>query len=192
MDPRADGRTPHPDLLVAFGVDRALAVGQMGFSVRHQGKPPDFVLEVASPTTGRRDYTQKRNDYAAFSIPEYWRFDPSGGRHYDASLAGDRLYISPQLHGTGSPGVGFLRPLSFPFSPVIALWHRSTRDPQDTTYIHTKLSRVSGDPRERRKGKGPASPRQEIGLIFVVTRELPHANVEGTKLCGGDDDGSSA
>ena len=80
-----------PDLLVAFDVDRALAVRQMGFSVRHQGKPPDFVLEMASPTTGRRDYTGKRNDYAAFGIPEYWRFDPSGGRHHDASLAGDRL-----------------------------------------------------------------------------------------------------
>ncbi len=80
-----------PDLLVAFGVDRALAVDQMGYSIRDQGKPPDFVLEVASPSTGREDYTGKRNDYAAFGIPEYWRFDPSGGQHHDAPLAGDRL-----------------------------------------------------------------------------------------------------
>ena len=56
-----------------------------------QGKPPDFVLEVASPSTGREDYTGKRNDYAAFGIPEYWRFDPSGGLHHSAPLAGDRL-----------------------------------------------------------------------------------------------------
>ena len=80
-----------PDLLVAFGVDRALAVEQRGYSIRDQGKPPDFVLEIASPRTGREDYTGKRNDYAAFGIPEYWRFDPSGGRHHDAPLAGDRL-----------------------------------------------------------------------------------------------------
>ena len=80
-----------PDLLVAFNADRALAVDQMGYSIRDQGKPPDFVLEIASPTTGRDDYTDKRADYAAFGVPEYWRFDASGGRFHDAPLAGDRL-----------------------------------------------------------------------------------------------------
>ena len=80
-----------PDLLIAFGVDRAFAVEQRGYSIRDQGKPPDFVLEVASPSTGREDYTGKRNDYAAFGIPEYWRFDPSGGLHHSVPLAGDRL-----------------------------------------------------------------------------------------------------
>ena len=87
-----------PDLLIAFDVDFNLAVEQMGYSIRGQGKPPDFVLEVASPSTGRRDYTRKRNDYAAFGIPEYWRFDPSGGQHHDAPLAGDRL-----VEGTYQP-----------------------------------------------------------------------------------------
>ena len=87
-----------PDLLIAFDADFNLAVAQMGYSVRDQGKPPDFVLEIASPSTGRRDYTRKRNDYAAFGIPEYWRFDPSGGRHHDASLAGDLL-----VEGTYQP-----------------------------------------------------------------------------------------
>ena len=80
-----------PDLLVAFGVDRALVVEQNGYSIRDQGKPPDFVLEVASPSTGLEDYTGKRRDYAAFGIPEYWRFDPSGGRYHGAPLGGDRL-----------------------------------------------------------------------------------------------------
>ena len=80
-----------PDLLIAFGVDRALAVEQKGYSIRDQGKPPDFVLEVASESTGLTDYTDKRNDYAAFGVPEYWRFDPSGGRFHDQSLAGDTL-----------------------------------------------------------------------------------------------------
>ena len=80
-----------PDLMVAFGVDRALAVEQKGYSISAQGKPPDLVLEIASESTGEEDYTKKRDDYAAFGIPEYWRFDPSGGRHHDAPLAGDRL-----------------------------------------------------------------------------------------------------
>ena len=82
-----------PDLLVAFGVDRAQAVEQNGYSIRDQGKPPDFVLEVASVRTAENDYTQKRLDYAAFGIPEYWRFDPTGWGRYDAPLAGDRLGV---------------------------------------------------------------------------------------------------
>ena len=80
-----------PDLLVAFDVDRPLAIEQNGYSIGDQGKPPDLVLEIASQSTGEEDYTAKRIDYAAFGIPEYWRFDPSGGQHHDAPLAGDRL-----------------------------------------------------------------------------------------------------
>ena len=80
-----------PDLLIAFGVDRALAVRHKGYSIRDQGKPPDFVLEIASESTGEEDYTCKRDDYAAFGIPEYWRFDPSGGLYHGTPLAGDRL-----------------------------------------------------------------------------------------------------
>ena len=30
-------------------------------------------------------------DYAAYGIPEYWRFDPTDGDSYPAGLAGDRL-----------------------------------------------------------------------------------------------------
>ena len=37
------------------------------------------------------DYAERRNDYAAFGIPEYWRFDPTGGQYYETGLAGDRL-----------------------------------------------------------------------------------------------------
>ena len=80
-----------PDLLVAFDVDRALVIEQNGYSIGDQGKPPDLVLEIASESTGEEDYTAKRIDYAVFGIPEYWRFDPSGGQHHDAPLAGDRL-----------------------------------------------------------------------------------------------------
>ena len=40
-----------PDLLIAFNVDRAQAIEQNGYSIRDLGKPPDFVLEVASVST---------------------------------------------------------------------------------------------------------------------------------------------
>ena len=69
-----------PDLLVAFGVDRAGIIARRGYSIEERGKPPDFVLEIACENTGQDDHTEKRDAYAAFGVPEYWRFDPSGGR----------------------------------------------------------------------------------------------------------------
>lgn len=80
-----------PDLTIAFNVDAARIIADEGYSIEVIGKPPDFVLEVASKSTGEGDYIGKRRDYAAFGIPEYWRFDPSGGIYHDAPLAGDRL-----------------------------------------------------------------------------------------------------
>ena len=41
-------RARRPDLLVAFGVDPAAYRASNGYIVSEQGKPPDFVLEVAS------------------------------------------------------------------------------------------------------------------------------------------------
>ena len=86
---REDARIP--DLLVAFECDLELLKEQRGYSIRGQGGPPAFVLEVASPSTGHEDYTAKRLIYERYGIAEYWRFDPSGGEIYDAALAGDRL-----------------------------------------------------------------------------------------------------
>ncbi len=80
-----------PDCLVAFGVDPAAIVARNGYVISEVGKPPDFVLEVASRSTGRRDYTVKRAGYAGYGVGEYWRFDHTGGRYHDAPLAGDRL-----------------------------------------------------------------------------------------------------
>ena len=81
-----------PDLLIAFDVDCARILDERaGYAIDLEGKPPDFALEVASPTTGASDYTDKRRDYERFGITEYWRYDPSGGRYHDAALAGDRL-----------------------------------------------------------------------------------------------------
>ena len=80
-----------PDLIIAFDVDVPAIIERNGYAINLVGKPPDFVLEVASPTTGRRDYTEKRRDYERFAVPEYWRFDGTGGDYHDAPLAGDRL-----------------------------------------------------------------------------------------------------
>jgi hypothetical protein len=93
-----------PDLLIAFNVDPEARRVRNGYLISEQGKPPDFVLEVASETTARRDETHKREAYAAMGVPEYWRFDGTGGRWYQAHLAADRfvegLYVPIPIHQT--------------------------------------------------------------------------------------------
>lgn len=76
-----------PDLLVAFKVARAR---RSSYMIWEEGKPPDFVLEVASPSTHRRDQTFKSRLYAAIGVQEYWLFDPSG-KHLEPSLQAYRL-----------------------------------------------------------------------------------------------------
>ena len=129
-----------PDLMVAFDCNRDLLIRQKGYATLTQGKPPDFVLEVASESTGAVDYTDKRAEYAGYGIPEYWRFDPSGGNYHDVALAGDRLVdgeyerieIEP-LGGTNCRG----------YSAVLGLWlyweEHQLRwlDPETGRYLRT-------------------------------------------------------
>ncbi len=81
---------PYPDMLVSFNAYPEVFRARNGYVIAEQGKPPDFVLEVASESTGRRDTVDKRITYAALGIPEYWRFDETGQFH-GAPLAGDLL-----------------------------------------------------------------------------------------------------
>ena len=86
-------RAPKPDCIVAFDItiSPASIIEANGYTISEVGKPPDFVLEVASESTGRRDYTVKRDIYSAYGVREQWRFDHTGGRYHNSPLAGDRL-----------------------------------------------------------------------------------------------------
>ena len=64
-----------PDVLVAFGIGTEK---RFVYLVWQEGKPPDWVLEVASPSTQAKDRDHKRFRYAAMGVPEYWLFDPKG------------------------------------------------------------------------------------------------------------------
>ena len=55
------------------------------------GKPPDFVLEIGSPSTKRTDLVVKRAVYASIGVSEYWRYDERGGKFYGEPLVGERL-----------------------------------------------------------------------------------------------------
>ncbi len=81
-----------PDLFVVRGLP---APPQKSYRIWELGRPPTFVLEVASPSTQARDGAEKQALYASMGVPEYWRFDPNGrlvgARRAGARLEGGRL-----------------------------------------------------------------------------------------------------
>ena len=76
-----------PDVFVVFGVEDRM---RMNYKVWEEGKGPDFVLEVASPSTWREDVGRKRGIYAGLGVREYWLYDPMG-EHLKPVLQGNRL-----------------------------------------------------------------------------------------------------
>ena len=64
-----------PDVQVVFGVEDG---DRSSFKIWEEGKPPDFVLEVASPSTAEKDAFHKAREYARIGVREYWRLDPEG------------------------------------------------------------------------------------------------------------------
>ena len=85
------GQHFYPDCVVAFGVDPEAIIARNGYVISEVGKPPEFVLEIASRTTAPRDETVKREGYAELGVSEYWRFDGSRMGLYSRPLSGDRL-----------------------------------------------------------------------------------------------------
>ena len=89
-------RRVSPDCYVAFGLSDAalesLSVREYNaYMLWEVEKPPEFVLEIGSPSTADRDLGFKRDLYADLGIGEYWRFDGSGSDFYPEPLVGERL-----------------------------------------------------------------------------------------------------
>ena len=94
-----------PDLCIAFDVDVEAIYGIRVFNyvMWEIGKPPDFVMEVASPSTANNDLGPKRALYERLGIQEYWRLDSTPGSElYGRPLVGERLvdgrYEPYELH----------------------------------------------------------------------------------------------
>lgn len=85
-------RRVQPDSFIAFDVEaEEIRQNLPNYWVWEVGKVPDFVVEVASPSTAANDLGHKRDLYAQLGIQEYWRFDPTDGELYGQALAGERL-----------------------------------------------------------------------------------------------------
>ena len=78
-----------PDVFVSFAAGRG---DRRSYKAWEEGGVPDFVLELLSANTWRRDVEVKPPLYEALGVREFWIFDPLGrlsdpmiGRHLDAS-----------------------------------------------------------------------------------------------------------
>ncbi len=81
-----------PDFLIVFDVDAVYIQENLpNYLMWEIGKPPHFVMEVASPSTAANDLGHKRELYERLGVREYWRFDTKGGKLYGQALAGERL-----------------------------------------------------------------------------------------------------
>ncbi len=145
-----------PDLFVVRGLE---ALPERSYKLWEAGRPPTFVLEVASPSTEERDRGEKQALYASMGVAEYWRFaptgflkDPEGAR---ARLAGG------VLHGLGyvpleSAPDGSIR------SEVLGLDVRVDEHPETCHLLRFR------DP--------------ETGQDLLTFRELQEAQIEAERL----------
>ena len=84
-------RSVSPDCYVVYDSDVELLLSNDTYRLWEMGKPPDFALEIASVSTATADTGYKRELYARLGIPEYWRYDSTGGEFYGEPLVGEYL-----------------------------------------------------------------------------------------------------
>ena len=76
-----------PDVFVVFGAESRM---RRVYKLWEEPKAPDFVLEVASPSTWKDDEGPKRELYERLGVREYFQHDPTG-EHLPSRLQGRRL-----------------------------------------------------------------------------------------------------
>ena len=91
-DPTNLRRHVSPDVYIAFGVDAEAIRNRKIYLPWEAGKPPDFAMEIASPSTAKEDVKDKPRIYEKkIKARELWMHDPSGGRYYKFPLKGFKM-----------------------------------------------------------------------------------------------------
>ena len=172
-----------PDFYFASGVDAPAIEGTKLYLPWEVGKPPDFVLEIASESTAEHDVTGKRQIYAEIGVPEYWRFDRSGGDYYGEPLAGERLVdgIYQPVPLSGEPD-GILKG----YSPALRLslcWDNEMLrfyDPASGEYLRNfeaEQARADSEQTARQAEQARADSEQAARQAEQAARERAEARV---------------
>jgi Uma2 family endonuclease len=94
-----------PDVFVVIGTPKYV---RSSYLLWQEPKGPDFVLEITSDSTRRKDQDEKPKTYAALGVREYFQYDPTGD------------YLVPRLQGARLVE-GTYQPLSTTVLPTGAL-----------------------------------------------------------------------
>ncbi len=97
-DPTNQHRHKGPDFWAAVGVPPR---HREHWETWTEGKAPDVVVEMVSPTSRQRDQDTKLYDYAALGVVEYYWFDPQDNTWAGYRLQGSR-YVDIPLEADGS------------------------------------------------------------------------------------------
>ena len=76
-DPSDANKSVSPDVFVVLDHDLG---DRQTYKLWVEGKPPDFAVEVVSPSSRVRNRTDKKDLYARLGIGEYFLFQPDPGR----------------------------------------------------------------------------------------------------------------
>jgi Uma2 family endonuclease len=76
-----------PDIFVVKGVEKK---DRRSYVLEDEGKAPDLIIELVSPSSKVEDFGNKRVIYAGWGVKEYFLFDPTG-ELYSGPLRGFRL-----------------------------------------------------------------------------------------------------
>lgn len=88
---RDDKTIVQPDILILCDSSKICKWGIMG--------APDFVLEIISPATRKKDYTKKLQKYTDAGVKEYWIVDPYRKVLVTYDLLGDCMPCVQALEG---------------------------------------------------------------------------------------------
>ena len=190
--PEADGRvrpvTVAPDVLVAFGVGERM---RDSYVMWQEGKAPDFVMEVASGSTWKRDRDEKPGLYASLGVGEYFLFDVQGGL-LEPRLQGYELRegryrpLREERLANGEWGVRsrVLGLCAYLWGPERKLrWHdpESGRDLEDPDEVHDSrdaevAARKAAEDRADREAAARKVAEEEVAELRARIRRLQHGS----------------
>ena len=174
-----------PDYYFAVGIDPETVKHRGIYRTWVQGKPPDFVLEVASPSTAKNDETTKRDIYARMGVPEYWRYDPtdlvdpSQRPLYATPLVGEILVDGEYRPLPINPGP---EGCIMGYSPALGV-SLAVKDKRLVVYDHRLEDFVAEfEEQERAKTQAQAELRDERAARIAAEKEVKEIEAEIHRL----------
>ena len=146
------------------------------------------MLEIASPSSRRTDRVDKRRDYAALSILEYWRFDEVSRRR-ESRLAGDRLVEGryeliaiKELADGVTQGYSAVLNLHLRWEQGRLAWHDPATGRHILTYDDQRARADNAEDRVHQEGEARIQAEARADSAEARIRELEEEN---QRLRGG-------